>query len=132
MTGPPESLCSTRQLWLPPWITGLPEGYFAPELKGEAAAQVALLLDLFGNPFRSVTIASSTLVWNGGICVRLSRAIYEERSLPAGILNNAQLAILADALEEAGCSDADILNHCRQAGEHVRGCWVIDLLLGKS
>jgi hypothetical protein len=39
---------------------------------------------------------------------------------------------LIDALEEAGCTNADILNHCRQPGEHVRGCWVVDLILGKA
>jgi hypothetical protein len=42
------------------------------------------------------------------------------------------MPILADALEEAGCTNSDILDHCRQSGEHVRGCWVIDALLGKS
>jgi hypothetical protein len=91
-----------------------------------------LLLDLFGNPFHPVTIAPSILVWNDGVVVRLAQTIYEDRSLPAGTLDNIRLAILADALEEAGCTDAGILNHCRQPGEHVRGCWVVDLLLGKS
>jgi hypothetical protein len=43
-----------------------------------------------------------------------------------------EAATLSDAREEAGCTNADILNHCRQPGEHVRGCWVVDLLLGKS
>jgi len=43
-----------------------------------------------------------------------------------------QMPILADALEEAGCTSPNILNHCRQPGEHVRGCWVVDLILGKQ
>jgi hypothetical protein len=54
----------------------------------------------------------------------LAQAIYDDRAFD-------RLPILADALEEAGCTDADILNHCRRPGEHVRGCWAIDLVLGK-
>jgi hypothetical protein len=49
-----------------------------------------------------------------------------------GTLDPVRLAILADALEEAGCDNADILTHCRQSGPHVRGCWVVDLLLGRE
>lgn len=65
------------------------------------------------------------LAWCDKTVPKLARAIYEERAFD-------RLPILADALEEAGCADADILDHCRQPGEHVRGCWVIDLILGKS
>jgi hypothetical protein len=57
--------------------------------------------------------------------IALAEAIYDERAFD-------RLPILADALEEAGCTNADILNHCRQPGEHVRGCWVVDLILGKE
>jgi hypothetical protein len=57
---------------------------------------------------------------------------YEERQMPAGTLDNARLAVLADALEEAGCSDADLIGHLRGPGPHVRGCWPVDLCLGKS
>jgi hypothetical protein len=56
---------------------------------------------------------------------RLVRGIHEERAFD-------RLAVLADALEEAGCADADILSHLRGPGPHVRGCWVVDLLLGKE
>jgi hypothetical protein len=66
------------------------------------------------------------------VVVRLAQAAYEERQMPAGTLDNTRLAVLADALEEAGCDNADILAHCRSGGEHVRGCWVVDLILGKS
>jgi hypothetical protein len=78
---------------------------------------------IFGSlPFRPVTIEPA---WITPTVKQLAGAIYEERAFD-------RLPILADALEEAGCTDADILNHCRQPGEHVRGCWVIDLILSKD
>lgn len=98
----------------------------------EEFAQSLLVREIFGNPFRPVTISPAVLAWNDGLVVRLAQAIYEDRQLPAGMLNNGRLAVVADALEEAGCTDANILGHCRSDGEHVRGCWVIDGLLGKS
>src|SRR5262245_4523174 len=55
----------------------------------------------------------------------IAQAIYEEGRF-------SDMPVLADALEEAGCDDAEFLSHCREPGEHVRGCWVIDLLLGKE
>jgi hypothetical protein len=100
----------------------------------ERAAQAPLLRDLFGPlPFRTLPLEGEWLSWNGGTVRRLAEAVYEQRQLPSGHLDNALLAVLADALEEAGCRDADILAHCRQEGAvHVRGCFVIDLLLGKA
>ena len=62
----------------------------------------------------------------------LATAAYEERILPAGTLDSDRLAVLADALEDAGCDNEDILSHLRGPGPHVRGCWVVDLLLGKG
>jgi hypothetical protein len=64
--------------------------------------------------------------------VALAQVIYDERSLPAGTLDNARLAALAGALADAGCTNAGILGHCRSEGPHVRGCWVVDLVLGKA
>jgi hypothetical protein len=98
----------------------------------ETAAQCSLLRDIFGNPFRQPAVAPAWLAWNNGTVMRLAQAIYNERHLPQGTLDTARLAILADALQEAGCADAAILDHCRQLAEHVRGCWVVDLLLGKA
>jgi len=72
------------------------------------------------------------LAWNAGAVRRLAEAAYAERQLPAGALDPARLAVLADALEEAGCTDADILGHLRAAAPHARGCWAVDLLLGKE
>jgi hypothetical protein len=70
--------------------------------------------------------------WNGGVALRLAEAAYEERSLPRGTLDADRLAVLADALEEAGCADPDLLGHLRGPGPHVRGCWALDLVLGKT
>jgi hypothetical protein len=90
------------------------------------------LREIFGNPFHPVTISPLWLTWNGAIVPRLAQAAYNERILPAGTLDNTRLAVLADALEEAGCSDDYILTHLRGGGEHYRGCFVVDALLGKS
>jgi hypothetical protein len=63
--------------------------------------------------------------------VALAQAAYDHRTLPSG-LDRTTLAVLADALEEAGCTDPDLLIHLRGPGPHVRGCWALDLLLGKE
>jgi hypothetical protein len=94
----------------------------------ERMAQIPFLRDIFGNPFRPVSINPA---WLTPTVISLAQAAYEERNLPSGTLDNARLAVLADALEECGCDNADIPNHLRQAGEHYRGCWVVDALLGK-
>ena len=81
-----------------------------------------LLRDIFGNPFRPVAFDSA---WRSSTVTSLAEAIYAERAFD-------RLPILADALEDAGCTSADVLEHCRQPGEHVRGCWVVDLVLEKD
>jgi hypothetical protein len=92
-----------------------------------------LLRDLFGPlPFRTVTLDPAWLAWNEGTIPQLTQAVYEERELPTGHLDTARLSVLANALEEAGCDNADILGHCRGPGPHVRGCFVVDALLGKT
>jgi len=68
---------------------------------------------------------------SGGTVRRLAEEAYEQRVMPAGTLDPARLAVLADALEEAGCTDADLLAHLREPGPHVRGCDVLDRLLGR-
>jgi hypothetical protein len=106
--------------------------YAAGDADGERAAQVASLRDIFGNPFRPVTLDPAWQSWHAGIIVRLARAVYEDRVLPAGTFRPDRVAVLADALEEAGCQGADILGHCRRAGPHIRGCWLVDLLTGRE
>jgi hypothetical protein len=71
------------------------------------------------------TSPEKMLTWHDGLLVSMARQMYESRDF-------TDMPVLADALEEAGCTDADILAHCRQSSEHVRGCWVVDLLLGKE
>jgi hypothetical protein len=97
------------------------------------ALYIHLLRDLAGNPFRRVKAKPSWLTWNNRAIVKAAAAAYEERSLPSGHLDNTRLAVIGDMLEEAGCRDAEILGHLREAGAiHVRGCFVIDLLLQKE
>ena len=99
----------------------------------ENLAQCALLRDIFGNPFRqSPNLSPAVYSWDDGTVRHIAEVIYEERRLPERTLDNTRLAILANALVEAGCTNADILTHCRQPGDHVRGCWVVDAILGKK
>lgn len=90
--------------------------------QGERAEQADLVREVFGNPFRPVTIDPN---WRTSTIVGLATGIYVDRAFD-------RLSILADALEDAGCDQPDILAHCRADGEHARGCWVIDAVLGKS
>ncbi|MBY0232978.1 MAG: hypothetical protein K2W96_27165 [Gemmataceae bacterium] len=85
-----------------------------------------LLRCLAGNPFAKAAPACF-----GDLVLSLAQTAYEERDLPSGHLDNTRLAVLSDALEEAGCDDAEILSHLRSPGPHVRGCWALDLVLGK-
>jgi hypothetical protein len=98
----------------------------------ERAAQAGLLRDIFGNRFCPVAFDSAWLSWNGGTVRALAQVAYDERTMPDGTLDPARLAVLADALEEAGCADAEILSHLRGPGPHVLGCWAVDLLLAKE
>jgi hypothetical protein len=82
-----------------------------------------LIRDIFGNPFRPVAFLPE---WRTSTAVALATAMYESRDF-------GPMPVLADSLEEAGCDHPDVLAHCRDAnGVHVRGCWVIDLVLGKT
>jgi hypothetical protein len=114
--------------------SGLPDD----EAQGELAAQAALAREIFGNPFRPVTVKPE---WRTDTVLALARQMYATEELSA-------MPILADALQDAGCDNTDVLNHCRDpnllsveppAGStgapcclHVRGCWVLDLILEKA
>jgi hypothetical protein len=84
--------------------------------------QAVIIRDLFGNPFRLVAFDPR---WRTSDVLGLARAIYEDRAFD-------RMPILADALMDAGCADDQVLAHCRGDGPHVRGCWVVDLVLGKE
>ena len=104
---------------------------FSDAYGAEHRAQSGLLVDVVGNPFRPVTVDRRWLAWNSGAVEKVAQAVYDDRQLPSGHLDAVRLAVLADMLEEAGCADPDILSHLRGPGPHVRGCWVVDALVGK-
>lgn len=83
---------------------------------------IRLFNDIFGNPFRPITFDPR---WRSSAVFDLSESIYEERAFD-------RIPILADALMDAGCANDDIIQHCRGPGPHVKGCWVVDLILGKE
>jgi hypothetical protein len=88
----------------------------------ENLAQAGLLRCIFGNPFRPVTISED---WLTPTVLALAQGIYEDGAFD-------RLPILGDALEDAGCNNAEVMNHCRGPGPHVKGCWVVDALLDKT
>jgi hypothetical protein len=95
----------------------------------EDAAQAAFLRDIFAHPFSPLPVLGPSLLTHD--MLSLARSAYEARQMPEGTLALARLAALADALEAAGCTDADLLAHLRSPGPHVRGCHRLDVLLGK-
>lgn len=97
----------------------------------EYKKQAGLLQCVFGNPFSARRPTEPN--WLTDTVVRLATASYEERLLPQGHLDPMRLGVLADALEDAGCNNREVLGHLRRPDAvHVRGCWVLDLLLNKS
>jgi hypothetical protein len=93
-----------------------------PEYQHERAVEASLLRDIFGNPFRSVAFDPA---WRTDTALSLARQMYAARDFSA-------TPILADALQDAGCNEDAVLSHCRSDDVHVRGCWVVDLVLGKE
>jgi hypothetical protein len=96
--------------------------------EAESAAQADLVRCIFGTPYYPVPISENNLT---NTVISLARAAYEERHLPSGELDSFRLSILADALEEAGATQ-EVLIHLRGSWPHVRGCWVIDALMGRQ
>jgi hypothetical protein len=88
-------------------------------LDAEAAAQCGLIRDIVGNPFRPVTFDAE---WRSSECFALASAIYKTRAFD-------RMPELAAALAQAGCTTEQILDHCRDSGPHVRGCWLVDMIL---
>ena len=131
---PPETVGPGYDVWV--WAPFILWGTQAGPLPVEAAEaiadllspvtppadQCAVLRDILGNPFRRATADPA---WLSSTVVQLASAIYADRAFDG-------LPILADALQDAGCEDEWALGHCRGPGPHVRGCWVLDLVLGKE
>jgi hypothetical protein len=110
-------------------VTGLPRGSSNSWRQrcddaetAEKHWQCDLLREIFGNPFRPVC---AELAWLTSDVLALARGIYDDKAFD-------RMPILADALQDAGCDNVNVLDHCREEREHVRGCWVIDMLLGKG
>jgi hypothetical protein len=102
-------------------------------LAAEKAEQCRLVREVVGDLGPPPRIEPTWLAWGGGLIPRLAEAAYRERQLPSGHLDKDRLAVLADALEEAGCpQDHELLLHLRRPGTHVRGCFALDLLLIKA
>jgi hypothetical protein len=111
------------------WSTRMTPSLVRMRLMDVEPAQCCILQEIIGNPFRPVVFDPA---WRTPTVTALATAAYDERSLPAGTLDADRLAVLADALDDAGCTDEQILAHLREPSPHVRGCWAIDLLLGKE
>ena len=105
------------------WMFPSPDSEALAE--GESRAELTLVRDIFGNPFRPITFDPAWLTWHDSLLVLMARRMYESRDF-------SDMPVLADALEEAGCTNPDLLSHCRSKSDHVRGCWLIDLLLNKE
>jgi hypothetical protein len=84
--------------------------------------QCELLREVLGNPFRQIVLSPAWLAWEGGTVPELALAIYDRCRF-------SEMPYLGDALEEAGCTSTEVLDHCRRPAKHVRGCWVLDLVL---
>jgi hypothetical protein len=111
-------------------LRGVPyPGCYVDNKESESRAYCSLLREIFGNPFRPPFLDHT---WLSSTVAALAQASYDNRNLPEGTLEPERLTVLTDALEDAGCDNADILSHLRGPGPHVRGCWAVDLLLGKK
>jgi hypothetical protein len=119
---PQEAIESAQHAQLAARSYALSRRHKQPGDRVEREAQTGLLRDIFGNPFRPVTFDHA---WRTPTAVALAQQMYDSRDFSA-------MPILADALQDAGCDNFDVLDHCREPGPHVRGCWVVDLVLGKE
>jgi hypothetical protein len=109
-------------------IEGVPTGNSGDAWEAEGRAQANLVREVFGHVVRTGGFPS---IWKTRDVVSLANAAYVERD-PTGHLDASRLAILSDALEEASCTDTEVLSHLRSPGPHVRGCWALDLILGRQ
>jgi hypothetical protein len=118
-----QALAWQATLKVPPWQFARPTWDGAE--RAAHAVQCDLLRDVFFPFFHPVRVAPAWREWQGGAAVQIAQEIYDRRRFE-------ELPVLADALEDAGCDESAILDHCRGKGPHVRGCWVLDLVLGRE
>jgi hypothetical protein len=105
------------------WIAmGITQDAWSGSRANENRVQSNMLRDIFGNPFHPTTLDPA---WLTPTVKALAQAIYTDRTFEA-------MPVMGDALEEAGCTNEDVLSHCRGPGLHTRGCWALDLVLGKT
>jgi hypothetical protein len=100
-------------------------GFERKQQIGRDRYECYLLREIFGNPFRPVTMEPAWLEWQDGFVPKMAKTIYDGRGFE-------QMPKLADALEAAGCGNEELLGHFRQPRQHIRGCWAVDLVLGKK
>jgi hypothetical protein len=105
-----------------PLTNGAMEEILGVDFMRPAVSIPALIRCTYGNPFRPAAFDEE---WRTSTVVSVAKGIYDSRDF-------SPMPLLADALQDAGCENEDILNHCREDGPHVRGCWVVDLILGKE
>jgi len=117
-----RSACSPEPDWVMTGVWREAGWAIGHDPSADSRAQAALVRCIVGNPLRPVALDPS---WRTSAVVALADGIYADRAFD-------RLPILADALQDAGCDNEDVLAHCRADGPHARGCWVVDLLLGKS
>jgi hypothetical protein len=86
---------------------------------------VAIVREVFGNPFQPIRIDPTWLTWNNGAIVKLAKNMYDAKTFDL-------MPELGQAMREAGWQNDEILNHCQKKGLHCRGCWVVDLVMGKE
>jgi hypothetical protein len=107
------------------WLTRRASQQLRRTEEEEGANQAGMLREMVGNPFVPLVLDPLWSRWNDGAIVRLAQNLYEEN-------RHDDLPILADALEEAGCVQTELLDHLRKPGTHLKGCWALDLVLGQS
>jgi hypothetical protein len=94
-------------------------------VRGTYKSQNVLFRDMFGGLGREHLMDPEWLQWEAGVLEELAGGIYDE-------CRWLEMTVLGDALEDAGCTHDDMIDHCHQGGPHTRGCWVLDIILGKQ
>jgi hypothetical protein len=116
--------CVTDEMPMPQAAARLLQVTLAQDAPAWSPHLTGLMREIW-HPFQAPAVEPAWRSSNSGAAIQLAQGIYADRAFD-------RLPILADALEDGGCTNADILNHCRQPGEHVRGCWCVDLVLGRE